>query len=382
MKITILKNKLKEGIGAVERVSSKSLTLPMLDNVLVTAEKNFLNLSATDLEVGINWWALVKTEQEGKIAVPSRVLSNFVNFLPNKPVNLSKEKLSLQVSCENYQTSIKGFGPDDFPIIPSASREENISIKSKLFCQGLKKVVDIAGGSSVKPEISGVYFLFQKNLITMAATDSIRLGEKQITFNSSFPNISKDYSLILPQRAAKEVISIFEEKEGDLIIYFSPNQILFETQLTETAHPQLQLTSRLIEGEYPNYQEIIPKKFETRISVASAELINQIKAASLFSGKSNEVRLKVDSQKKQIDIFSKDADTGEHHSFLPCKIEGKACEISFNHKFLLDGLLGLSLDKEKSPEATLEFIGPDKPGVLRIKGDNSYLYLVMPIKAT
>src|SRR4030042_7022139 len=175
MKITILKDKLKEGVSIVEKISAKSTNLPILNNILISVEKNFLNLTATDLEIGINWWALVKTEKEGKIAIPSKILSGFVNFLPNKPINLEVKDLNLKVECVNYQTSIKGSNPDDFPIIPKITTEESVSIKSKIFCQNLKQVVDVANYSSTKPEISGIYFLFQKNLIIMTATDSFRL---------------------------------------------------------------------------------------------------------------------------------------------------------------------------------------------------------------
>src|SRR4030042_5702383 len=156
MKTVILKEKLKEGINTVERISEKSLTLPILNNVLISTEKNFLNLTTTDLEVGINWWSLVKTEREGKIAVPSRVLSSFVNFLPDKPVELEVKDLTLKIKCDDYQTSIKGFNPEDFPIIPKVISKEKVVIKSQVFCQNLSRVVDVASFSSTTPEISGI----------------------------------------------------------------------------------------------------------------------------------------------------------------------------------------------------------------------------------
>lgn len=382
MKITILKDKLKEGVNIIEKISIKSISLPILNNVLFSVEKNFLNLTATDLEVGIKWWALVKTEEEGGVAVPSRILSDLVNFLPNKLVNLESRDFDLKVACENYQTVIKGVNPGDFPIIPQVSREEKIEVQTSSFCKGLISVVDIASSSSTKPEISGVYFLFQKNLITMAATDSFRLGEKKIYLDPSLNNISKEYSLILPQKAAKEVINIFGEKEGDLTIYFSPNQILLETSLPEVPHPQVQLTSRLIEGDYPNYQEIIPKKYDTRLVFSLEEFINQIKLASLFSGRINEIKLKIDSSKNRINFFSQNPDVGEYQSFLIGKVEGKPCEISFNHRFLLDGLLNMNSLQQKKSEAILELTGPDKPAILKLKDEESYLYLVMPIKSS
>jgi DNA polymerase III subunit beta len=348
MKITILKDKLKEGLNIVERISAKSINLPVLNNILFSVEKNFLNLSSTNLEIGIKWWSLIKTEKEGKALIPSKVLSGFINFLPNKPVDLKLKGFDLDVQCEKYNTLIKGIDTEEFPIIPGLNEEgKKIDIQIKPFCRALGSVIDIAGASSVKPEISGIYFLFQKDLITIAATDSFRLAEKKIYSESFSSNISQDYSLIVPQKTIREVISIFGEKEGVLSIYLSSNQILFETQLSETSHPQTQLVSRLIEGDYPNYQEIIPKKHETRLVFPLEEFINQIKLASLFSGKINEIKLGVNPSKNRIDFFSQNPDVGEYKSFLNCKIEGKPCQASFNHRFLLDGFLGLNSLQDK-----------------------------------
>ncbi|MBZ1348495.1 MAG: DNA polymerase III subunit beta [Candidatus Nealsonbacteria bacterium] len=399
MKITILKEKLKTGINIVERAVSKSLGLPILNNILIAAEKNFLNLIATDLEMGIKWQSLAKTEEIGRIAVPSRVLSSFVNFLPDKPIILETKQTSLKVICGNYQTLIKGFNPEEFPLLPVISAEEKISVQSNVFCQGLGMVNNIASYSSTKPEISGIYFLFQKNLITLVATDSFRLGEKKIYLSPGAVNLSKDYSFILPQRTAKEIINIFGEKQGEkqrekqrekqegLSIVFSPNQVLFESPSAQTAAafpqtPQTQIVSRLIEGDYPAYQEIIPKKYNVRLFFQKKEMINQIKLASLFSGKNNEVKIKIDSSKNRLEVFSQSPETGEHYGFLPVKIEGSFKEISFNYRFLLDGLLSLaSSSLEKEDEAVLELSGPEKPGILRAKGDDKYLYLAMPIKS-
>lgn len=376
---TILKDKLKYGISVVERISNKSLTLPILNNILIKTEKSFLNLSATDLEMGIQWWSLVKTEKEGKITVPAKLLSSFVSFLPNKPITLKVKGVDLQVECENRETTIKGMDAEEFPIIPKVSEEEKLSINAGLFCKNLAKVVDIASFSSTKVEISGIYFSFQKDMIVMTATDSFRLGEKKM-FLKTKSTLSQNYSLILPQRTAKEIINIFSEKEGDLIIYFSPNQLMFETISSEAKHPEVQIVSRLIEGEYPNYQEIIPKSYETRITFKPEELVNQIKLASLFSGKINEVKIKADPKKGELLVSSQNPDIGEHKGSIKAKVEGKACEVSFNHRFLLEGILSVSSGEEKGPETTLDLNGSDRAAVLKSSKDEDYLYLIMPIK--
>lgn len=375
MKLIIPQEKLKEGLNIVERISSKSLTLPILNNILISTEKSFLNLSATDLEIGINWWGLAKIEKEGKITISSRLFSNFINLLPNEKIEIKTENNDIFIECKNYKTKIKGIEADEFPIIPKISKKEFITINSSFFCQNISQIVDIPVLSTTKPEISGIYFLFQKNLITVAATDSFRLGEKKIIIKENNNSLENDYSLILPQKTVKEIINIFSDKEEDLNIYFSSNQIMFESFITELKHPEIQIISRLIDGEYPNYKEIIPSKFETQIIVNKNEFINQLKLASLFSGKTNEIIIKTNIDKNEINILSQNQGIGEYKSSILSKIKGKEVEVCFNYKFLLDAFLNI-----KSSEVVIELNGDSGPGVLKPIGDDSYLYVVMPIK--
>jgi len=376
MKLLILQEKLKEGLRIVSRAATKSLSLPTLNNILLRTEKNFLSLSATDLEIGINWWSLAKIEREGKITLPAQFFLNFIESLPNKKVSLEKTDLALNIECENYKTQLKGYHSDDFPIIPKITEGESFSLNTELFCQGLNQVVGIASPSTTRPEISGIYFTFEKGRIKMVATDSFRLGEKTIPIEE-LAELKQEYSLILPQKTAKEVVNIFSETKGKINIHLTANQILFEKMMSETPQPEIQLISRLIEGEYPNYEEIIPKKSETKLAFSKKELVNQLKTASLFSGKINEVKVKVDPKKDRIEIFSQAPDLGEYSSFFPAKIEGRAAEISFNHRFLIDGLLNI-----KSSEVLFELNGEGGPAMLRPVDDETYLYVVMPIKAS
>jgi len=372
MKITILKEKLKEGINFVEKISQKTFTLPILQNTLFKTEKNFLKLSTTNLESGTTWWNLVKVEEEGQICIPTRFFSGFINSLPNKPINLEVKDLFLSLECENYKTKIKGFNPEEFPIIPSIKEGEVLSVDCFSFCQALNQVLDIPSSSLVRPEISGIFLSFQSDLVKIVATDSFRLAERKIFLKT---NLSKEYSLILPQTACREIVSIFGDKEGELKIYFSPNQIWLEYMMVEISHPQLQFTSRLIEGEYPNYQEIIPKKFETHLTLSKEEFLNQIKTASLFSGKISEVKLKIDPKKGVVEILSQSPDLGEYNSFLKGKIEGREVSISFNHRFLIDGISEI-----KTKELIFEITNEEGPSVLKPTDLEDYLYIIMPIK--
>ena len=373
MKITILKEKLKEGVSVVEKISQKTFTLPILQNIHLETEKNFLKLSSTNLESGINWWSLAKTEKEGKICIPTRFFSSFINLLPNKPISLENKDLFLNIECENFKTKIKGFNPEEFPIIPKIKETGIVSVDCINFCQALNQLVGIPSSSMVRPEISGVFFVFQPDLIKMVATDSFRLAEKKLFLKTK---LSREYSLILPQSAAREIVGIFGEKEGDLKIYLSPNQVLFESSMTETSHPHVQFISRLIEGEYPNYQEIIPKKYETHLVLGKEEFLNQVKIASLFSGKINEVKLKIEPRSEKLEIFSQNPDLGEHKSFIKGKINGGEVSISFNHRFLIDGISGI-----KCKEIVFELTNGEGPAVLKPAGVEDYLYIIMPIKA-
>lgn len=376
MKVSILQEKLKEGLQIVERICSKSISLPILNNILLKTEKNFLILETTDLEIGVRYQMLSKTEKEGTTVVPSRLFSSFINFLPQKPIYLTSQDQILSIECENHKTKIKSFNSEEFPILPKITEGESISINIQDFCQSLSQVVDFPALSTTKPEISGVFFSFQKDLIVIAATDTFRLGEKRV-FLKKPTSLTKEYSFILPQKTTRELINIFGTKKGEIKIYFSPNQVLFEILMEEIPQPQIQLISRLIEGDYPNYQEIIPKKFDTQIVLSKNEFLNQIKIASLFGGKTNEIKLKVDPKDQKIEFFSQSPDLGEHQSYLSGKIKGEVIEVSFNYKFLIDGLLNI-----KSSQIIFELNGEDKPGVLKPVDDSSYIYIVMPIKSS
>jgi len=296
--------------------------------------------------------------------------------LPNKKINLELKNNNLFIECENYKTQIKGLSAEEFPIIPKINNRETVSIEAPSFCKSLNQIADIAVPSTARPEISGIYFLFQKNLITIAATDSFRLGEKKIFLKNNSP-LEKEYSLILPQKTAKELVNIFSEKQGELKMYFSPNQVMFDYLMEETDHAQVQVISRLIEGEYPNYQEIIPKKYTTQLVLNKDEFLNQVKTASLFSGKINEVKIKINPKDNKIDIFSQSPDVGQYQSSVFGKIKGEPVEISFNHRFLLDGILSI-----KTQEIIFEMNKESGPGVLKAVGDDTYIYVVMPIKAS
>lgn len=374
MKIIILKDNIKKGLEIIERITGKNLTLPVLNNVLISTEKNLLRLSGTDLEIGIKYWTLCKTEKEGEIIIPAKFASNFINSLPQEKIYLEVKNKILHIECKNYKAKIKTESTQDFPIIPKIETEDFISVNNYPFCKGLEQVVEFTTPNQARPELSGVYFNFQKNKLKLAATDSFRLAEKTLYFEKE---LDKEYSFIIPQKTVQTIINIFSEKEGKIKIYPSSNQVQFETFFPEISHPEVQVISRLIEGEYPNYQEIIPAHYKTQVLLLKDKFLNQIKTASFFSEKSNEVKIKVVSKEQKIEIFSQSPELGENYSDLEGKITGKNVNVSFNWKYLLEGLSYL-----KSSEIIIGLNGEEGPVVLRPKGDDTYFYIVMPIKGT
>ncbi len=372
MKFKILQNILKEGLDITSRTAGRSVSLPILKNILLKTEGNFIILSATDLETAVRWWSLSSVNKEGEITVPLNIFSNFISLLPEEEkVEIEKKKDDILIKCKEYKTEIKGLKAEDFPVIPLVKDKNPIKIKNKKFFEGLKQIGDIPSSTKVKPEISGVYFSFQGKELKMAATDSYRLAEKNINLSQK---IEKSFSFILPQKAAKEIINIFREDE-EIEIKYDGNQVLFQSFMEDNKNPRVQLISKLIEGDYPDYQSIIPKEYKTKITLDKEEMLKKVKAASLFSGRINEVTLKINPKKKEITILSQDSDLGNYETIIKGEGEGEEVEVSFNYRFLLDGIGGI-----KSSQLTLETGGENSPGKIDPVGVDDFLYVVMPIK--
>jgi DNA polymerase-3 subunit beta len=374
MNIRILKIKLKEGLDTVNRLTVKKIPLPILENILFETDLNFLKLTATNLETGIIWWGLAKVEEKGKVCANGRFLENIITSVPEETLCLKSKDFDLLVENKSLFLKIKGVNPEEFPLIPSIAEYEKVVFPSKEFCQNLSKIANIPSPSIGRPEISGIYFSIEKEILKLVATDSFRLAEIKIPLKTS---LNKVYSFILPQNAAREIIGIFGNKEGELNLYLSPNQVFFEYLMEGISHPEILYTSRLIEGEYPNYQEIIPKKFKAKIYLEKTTFLNQIKIASSFRGRMNEVKLKIFPLEKRIEILSQNPEFGEYKSQINAKIEGEAMEISFNCRFLIDGISTL-----EGKEVEFSLSDKEGPAILRPSGIGNYFYILMPIKAS
>jgi DNA polymerase III subunit beta len=372
MIINLLQNKLKEGLNIIGRATSRSTTLPVLKNIIIKTEDDFINLSSTDLEMAIKLWTLGKIEEEGDVTIPYSSFSSFVNLLPNEKITLKTEDNNIFLNCNDYKTQINGINSDEFPIIPETEEKHKITINSNILCEGLVRIIDIPSLSKVKPEISGVLFSFKENKLNLVATDSYRLAEKKIKIKNSN---NDEFSFIIPQRTTKEVVNIFKETNKDIDIIFGENQILFRSKMDDFDHSHIEVTSKIIEGNYPDYKKIIPTELKTKITLNKDEFLNKIKASSVFTSKINEVVMEINSEKEEVVIKSNNTDLGNYETKIKGKTEGEDVSVSFNYRFLLDGLSNI-----KSSEIIFEINNESSPGVLKPVGSDDYIYVVMPIK--
>ena len=370
MKIICLQENFKKGLNIVQNIIGKNLTLPILNNILLSTEKKQLKLSTTDLEIAITNHVLCKIEKEGSITIPARTLVNFVNNLPNKKIEMTVKNNIVYLKCENYKSNIKGLEVKDFPIIPRIKTEPVLEINSLNFKNALEQIVNFVSFSDIRPEITGILFDLSSNKeIKLVATDSFRLGEKIINLKNN--KVRKNYQglVIIPYKTAQELIRIISDQEEEILkVSIENNQILFDLS-------KIQIISKLIEGSYPSYQQLISQQFETTVLIEKEEFIKAVKLSSFFSSKINDVRLRINSKKSLVEVFSQDIELGENLSELKAEIKGKDLEIIFNHKYLLDGLNSINTRR-----VTLGFNSEVNPGIIKPEGDESFNYIIMPIK--
>jgi DNA polymerase-3 subunit beta len=376
MKTKILQEKLQLALSQVEKITGKDVTLPILSNILLKAEKNSLTAIATNLETGVLWKLLSKTDEEGSIVLPAQTFSSLIGSFPGGSVGIETKGDAVTIINDRRKSNLNGLSAEEFPVLPVNVEGEYLTIKADLFCQGLAQVINFASASSVKPEITGVYIVFFKDGIKIVATDSFRLGEKTISNvkNQAFLN---SRSIIIPLRAAREIISIFGGSQKNINIFFINNQITIDLGAQEDAdQPQIQFVSRLIEGEFPDYQVIIPSTFITSIVFSKKELLNHLKSANLFSGKNNEVNIGINQKDALMMISSQSADLGGYSSELKLEsVSGKDISITFSCRFLVEGLNSIKNDK-----CVFDFSSDDGPGLLKPADDQSFIYILMPIK--
>lgn len=373
MKSTVLRDSLKLGLSVVERIAARSQSLAILGTILLVASKNTLELGSTDLEVGVRYKILAKNEEEGSVVLPAKSLSQFIALLPENQVRLTAKDGELSIDSERQQSRLKTLPPEDFPIIPTFQQgDAYIEVETGAFFGGMAQVMSMAGQTQARPEISGVFVSFEQQTCTLVATDSFRLAEQVLSFPKTQP---VQTAFILPAKTAREIVSVLGDQQGKTKIYASPSQAIFDLNPEQPGQPAIQIVSRLIDGEYPQYQDIIPKELVAKLVIEKNSFMNQLKTASIFAGKLNDVKLIVNQKQKRVELISKSASVGEHHSFVASQVQGEHLEVSFNWKFLLDGVVHI-----KGDEIELGLSGTESPAILRAPRQEGYLYVLMPLK--
>lgn len=367
MKIVVIKNNLKNGLSAVGRIAGENLQLPILKNILIETQENKIVLTATNLEIAVKYSVSGKVIENGSATVPAGVLSNLISSIASERLNLESKKSILEVKTDNYQAAINSSSTDEFPLIPKIKTGGNsLELESGTLKDALQQVMAASQFSELRPELNCIFMEYSVDNLKIAATDSSRLAEKNLSASQFSSTVSGPFSFLLPLSSGQELLRILEE-EGKIKIYRDENQVFFKTE-------QWEFFSRLLEGTFPDYKQIIPKKHGAEITVSREEFLNSLKLAAIFSVESGEVRIKILEGKKALEISSSDQAVGENSYLLPAKVEGSAKEIFFNWKYLSDGLKAL-----KSEEVLFGANDDNKPSVIKSPKDSSYFYIVMPI---
>lgn len=365
MKTECIKEKLTTAIAQAEKIAGKNLTLPVLACVLIEASKNSISIKSTNLDLGIEITIPAKTEKEGKVAVPGNVLASFLNNSPyvNNITLETTDTGVLKITTNKTSTSIKSLPSDDFPSIPEVSDEQSFKIKATDFVKGLKSVWYSSSVSSIKPELSSILVRCDDDTLVCAATDSFRLAEKRVKLNNqkAFENI------LIPYKNVTEIIRILDAAKDEVLFCVTKNQI-------SISYEGVYLTSRVIDGVFPDYGQIIPKEDVTTVTVLKDDLIQAFKIANIFSDKFNQINMKVEVSKKNFEVKTSNADLGESVNKIDATFKGDDVAVNFNHKYVTDCFGTLAGDS-----VSLSFNGLNRPLVIRSVGDSSFLYLVMPM---
>ncbi len=367
MKLIIIKSNLREGLLALERATAEHQNLPILKNVLIEAQGNGIKLTTTNLEIAITTSVSGKVIEAGKITVPLDLFLNIINNLQSERLNIEYKNPLVEIKTDNYEATLQATPADDFPIIPKIKNQDtSIEIQSDILREALIQVAPSAQFSELRPELSSVFFSFLLDHIKLAATDSFRLAEKTIPKTHLLKAPEEAFKILIPLKTVHELIRILKNN-APIKISRDENQVLFSSD-------QFELVSRLIDANFPDYEYLIPKTFDTKTTLNREEFLNAIKLVSVFSAKVHEIKLRLPEDRRYIEVFSGDRALGENKYLLPVKADGSSREASFNWRYLTDGL------KAIPTESVFMGLNEDnKPAVIKSPNDASYFYILMPI---
>jgi DNA polymerase III subunit beta len=377
MKVSCLQENLHKGLQTVGKAVANKTTLPVLNNILIATDRGRLKLAATNLEVGITNWVGCQAEDEGAITVPARLLSDFVSSLPNDRITMTLDERTrtLKIECARYEANIKGIPAEEFPIIPEVTDAPLARIPAPLLKEMINQVAFAASGDDSRPVLAGVYVHIEGREMTMAAADGFRLARRTNQLDAPAEGPVK---LIIPARSMVELARALPDDEGEdaepvsMMVTTNRNQVLFHLD-------NLDVTSRLVEGNYVDIDRVIPSDWATRTVVPTAEMLKAVRVASFFAKDSaNILRIQVepgaDLTPGVLTISANAAEVGDNKSQLDCVVDGESGQIALNVRFLMDVLNIID-----TPQVALETKTPGSPGVIKPVGEDGLVHVIMPM---
>ncbi|MFA7201748.1 MAG: DNA polymerase III subunit beta [Candidatus Paceibacterota bacterium] len=371
MNIIILKNNLKEALAILGGIKRENTQLPILKNILIDAQEDGIFISSTDLEIGVVHKIPGKIIQKGIVTVPYTVFTQIISNLAFERVALELKGTSFLITADNYKAKVTTTPPDDFPIIPQVSKKQDsvFTVDPQALLDALMGVSVACQVSDFRPELSGILFHFKEGQFRIVATDSFRLAKQEIINKKIKTNFDREFSFIVPLRTVQEILRIFSGKKQETItIAVEDNQIMFENEQTI-------IVSRLINGKFPDYEMVIPSTYDIEMTVKKEDIISALKLTSSLSNRLYEVRLILDENMKYMKLVSSSHEFGEGEYMLSVKAKGQPIQISFNWRFILDGIKNI-----KTENIFIGLNNEQKPSVIRIPDDTLYTYILTSIK--
>ncbi len=375
VKVSCLQENLQRALGQVQRAVATKTAMPVLSNVLLATDEGRLRIAATNLDIGITTWIGGAIEAEGKVTVDARLLAEFVNTLPNAPVQLTVEpsRFNLAVQSGRDSASINGIDPEDFPVIPRLDGDAFVAeVDPQVFREMIAQVEFAAATDEGRPVLAGVLARFEGDLLILAAADGFRLAVREGALAAP---VAERLDIIIPGRALRELARLIADQTDPVRLSITPNRSQLLVRLGET-----EFVSRLIDGTFPDFRQIVPKEFNTRVEVGRDALLNAVRRAGYFARDNNDVvRFVVHPGEEEfmpgnVEISATAAERGNSQSFVDASVNGQEMQIAFNARYLSD-VLGVL----KGGQVMFGLNGANQAGVVRFAGDDAYTHVIMPM---
>lgn len=364
MKLVVTQENLAKALQVVGRVASGKTPLPILNNILFRTDKNRLLLAATNLEIAITQYVGSKIETEGAITVPARLMSEFISNLPKGNVTLEVDGTKLLIKSGTYQSTINGMLPDEFPALPEITAQQEVALTPQVLKRAIQQTVLVASADDTRPMLTGVYCHTHDGQLYFAATDGYRLAERLLGKSE------QDLSAIIPAQTLQDVLRVMNDDLSEIKLIFDDNQVRFLLD-------DVEITSRLIDGTFPDYRQLIPAKSDIEVTLDKDEFSRITKVASLFARESGgSVTLKASETEKKLSIHSVASQLGENTSEAEATANTSG-QVTLNSRYLIEGLGCID-----SPTVTFCFSGKLSACILTAaEKDADYKHIIMPLKS-